>query len=45
MNDIGIFVAGAIVSLLVGVAIALLLWGAVLDGRTEEASVERRAPE
>ncbi len=33
MSNIGIFVMGAIVSLLVGGALALLLWGAVMDGR------------
>jgi hypothetical protein len=35
MNTPGLFVVGAVVMLIVGAAIALLLYGAVLDGRDE----------
>lgn len=43
MNDIGIFIAGAVVSILVGAGIALLLWGAVRDGQMQR-SIEADRP-
>jgi hypothetical protein len=39
MNDPGIFVLGIAVTLVVGTAMSLLVWGAILDGRDER---ERR---
>lgn len=35
MNHLGIFVAGVGVTLIVTAALALLVWGAILDGREE----------
>jgi hypothetical protein len=35
MNHIGIFIAGALVTIAVTSALALLVWGAILDGRDE----------
>ncbi len=35
MNHVGLFVAGVLVTLLVGASLALLVWGAILDGREE----------
>ena len=35
MSNIGLFAVGAVVTLLVVAALALLVWGAVLDGRYE----------
>ncbi len=35
MNTPGLFIIGVVVTLIVGAAIALLLYGAVLDGRDE----------
>ncbi len=35
MSNVALFVAGTFVSLLVATAVALLTWGAVLDGRYE----------
>ncbi len=40
MSNIGLFAVGAVVTLLVVAALALLVWGAVLDGRYED---EQRA--
>ncbi len=40
MSNIGLFAVGAVVTLLVVAALALLVWGAVLDGRYEN---EQRA--
>ena len=40
MSNIGLFAAGVVVTLLVVAALALLVWGAILDGRYEN---ERRA--
>ncbi len=40
MSNIGLFVVGGFVTLLVVAAMALLVWGAILDGRYEN---ERRA--
>lgn len=34
MNNIGLFLGGVAVTLVVGGAIAALIWGAILDGRT-----------
>lgn len=42
MSNLGLFVVGTLVTLLVAASMALLIWGAVLDGRDEEA---RRAAE
>jgi hypothetical protein len=39
MNHVGIFIAGTLVTLVVTTALALLVWGAILDGRDE---AERR---
>jgi hypothetical protein len=36
MNDPGLFVAGVLVFLVVAAALALLVWGAILDGREQE---------
>lgn len=36
MSTVGIFVMGAIVTALVGGALWLLVWGAVMDGRDNE---------
>lgn len=35
MNHLGIFLAGVGVTLIVTPALALLVWGAILDGREE----------
>ncbi len=35
MSSVGLFIIGAFVSLLVAASVALLSWGAVLDGRYE----------
>jgi hypothetical protein len=35
MNHVGIFIAGALVTIAVTSALALLVWGAILDGRDE----------
>jgi hypothetical protein len=35
MNSIGLFIVGTFVSLLVLASVALLSWGAVLDGREQ----------
>ena len=45
MSNLGLFVIGTLVTLLVAASMALLIWGAVLDGRDEEASraAEREA--
>ncbi len=42
MSNIGLFAMGSVVTLLVAAAMALLIWGAVLDGRYNDA---RRAEE
>jgi hypothetical protein len=34
MNNLSLFLGGAAITLLVGGAIAALIWGAILDGRT-----------
>jgi hypothetical protein len=36
MNHIGLFAAGVVVTLIVSASLALLVWGAILDGREEE---------
>ena len=35
MNHVGIFIAGTLVTIAVTSALALLVWGAILDGRDE----------
>ena len=40
MSNIGLFAAGTVVTLLVLAALALLFWGAILDGRYDD---EQRA--
>ena len=35
MSNLGLFAAGTVVTLLVVAALALLVWGAILDGRYE----------
>jgi hypothetical protein len=35
MNHLGIFIAGAIVTVIVAASLTLLIWGAILDGREE----------
>jgi len=40
MSNVGLFAVGAVVTLLVLAALALLFWGAILDGRYEN---EQRA--
>ena len=40
MSNIGLFAVGVVVTLLVVAALALLVWGAILDGRYEN---EQRA--
>ena len=42
MSNIGLFAIGAVVTLLVAASMALLIWGAILDGRYDN---ERRAAE
>ena len=42
MSNLGLFVVGSLVTLLVAASMALLIWGAVLDGRYNDA---RRADE
>jgi hypothetical protein len=42
MNIVGLFLLGTLVTLIVGAALTLLIWGAILDGRDEE---ERRLAE
>ena len=47
MSNLGLFVVGTLVTLLVVSSMALLFWGAVLDGRDEDArrAAEREASE
>jgi len=40
MSNIGLFAVGVVVTLLVAASLALLFWGAILDGRYEK---EQRA--
>jgi hypothetical protein len=35
MSHVGLFVAGVLVTLIVSASLALLVWGAILDGREE----------
>ena len=47
MSNLGLFVVGTLVTLLVMASMALLFWGAVLDGRDEQARLhaeEREQP-
>ncbi len=36
MSSLGLFAVGVVVTLLVMAALALLVWGAILDGRYED---------
>ena len=47
MSNLGLFVVGTLVTLLVAASMALLIWGAVLDGRDEKArlAAERETSE
>ena len=45
MSNVGLFVVGTLVTLLVMASMALLVWGAVLDGRDEHARVLAEARE
>ena len=42
MSNVGLFIVGTLVTLLVASSIAILVWGAVLDGRDE---AERHVPD
>jgi hypothetical protein len=42
MNHLGIFLAGVAVTLIVTSGLALLVWGAILDGREETRQRELR---
>ncbi len=37
MSGVGIFIVGAFVTALVGIAMGLLVWGAIMDGRRRAA--------
>jgi hypothetical protein len=41
MSNLGLFVVGTLVTLLVTASMGLLFWGAILDGRDEKARLER----
>jgi len=47
MSNLSLFVVGTLVTLLVAAAMALLVWGAILDGRTQREFEEaaRRSAE
>jgi hypothetical protein len=45
VSHIGLFAAGVFVSLLVAASMALLVWGAILDGRDETRERLRRERE
>ena len=40
MSNLQLFVVGTLVTLLVTASMALLIWGAILDGRDEHARIE-----
>ena len=40
MSNLGLFVVGTLVTLLVTASMGLLVWGAILDGRDEKARRE-----
>lgn len=42
MSDGGILVAGIFVTLVVAAALALLIWGAILDGRKQDEFVAQQ---
>ena len=44
MSNIGLFAAGFLITMLVAGALALLLWGAILDGRYETEQRVAREP-
>jgi hypothetical protein len=47
MSNLSLFVVGTLVTLLVAAAMGLLVWGAILDGRTQREfeAAERRSAE
>ncbi len=47
MSNVQLFVVGTLVTLLVTASMALLIWGAILDGRDEHARIdaEHETPE
>ncbi len=45
MSNVGLFVVGVLVTVLVMTSMALLVWGAVLDGRDERAGALAEARE
>lgn len=44
MSTVGIFIMGSIVTALVGGALWLLVWGAVLDGRDDDLEPAETRP-
>jgi hypothetical protein len=40
MSNLGLFIVGTLVTLLVTASMGLLFWGAILDGRDEKARLE-----
>lgn len=40
MSNLGLFIVGTLVTLLVTASMGLLFWGAILDGRDEKARRE-----
>jgi hypothetical protein len=38
MSNLGLFIVGTLVTLLVTASMGLLFWGAILDGRDEKAA-------
>jgi len=40
MSNLGLFIVGTLVTLLVTASMGLLFWGAILDGRDQEARRE-----
>jgi len=45
MSDAGIFVVGLLVTLVVGAALALLVWAAIQDGRIQREFDDERSVE
>ena len=41
MSNLALFIVGALVTLLVGASMALLIWGAILDGRYQQEHQRR----
>ena len=42
MSNLGLFIVGTLVTLLVTASMGLLFWGAILDGRDEKAAKAER---